>query len=326
MNQSENNTDIHDVVIIGGGPAGATAALYAARAGLKTMVVDKGLTAGALGLTSHIANYPGVNGKTSGAELLEIMRRQARGFGAQFISDKVIGTELKEEVKNIYGNTSSYAGRSVIIASGSMGRSRLVKGESELLGRGVSYCATCDGAFFKDQEVLVAGSSDEAIEEALHLTRLVRRVHFLCPYAGLKAPVELSEELVNHPKVTFYAEASLKEILGEESVRAVRFAQKEHGEKELAVSGAFLYLQGGKPITDFLQDQLELSPKGCVLVDNELQTALPGVFAAGDVLCNHIKQVVIAAGEGAQAAMAIEKTLRGRKQIIVDWVKESVSP
>lgn len=321
MNTIETNADLQDVIIIGGGPAGATAALYTARAGLKTLVVDKGLTAGALGLAGHIANYPGVKGKVSGAELLETMRGQARDFGAQFVSDKVIGTALKGGVKTVYGNTSSYAGRSVIIASGSMGRSRLVKGESELLGRGVSYCATCDGAFFKDQEVLVAGSSDEAIEEALYLTRLVRQVHFLCPFAELKAPAEMVQEVLNHPKITLYAETSLKEILGEESVRAARFTRKEGGEEELAISAAFLYLQGGRPITDFLQDQLELSPNGCILVNNELQTTLPGVFAAGDVLCNHIKQVVIAAGEGAQAAMAVEKVLRGRKQILVDWVK-----
>jgi len=321
MNQQSNKADLQDVVIIGGGPAGATAALYTARAGLKTLVVDKGLTAGALGIAGHIANYPGVNGKVSGAELLETMRSQARVFGAQFISDKVIGMDLKTEMKTVFGNTGAYTGKSVIIASGSMGRSRLVKGESELLGRGVSYCATCDGAFFKDQEVLVAGSSDEAIEEALYLTRLVRRVHFLCPHSELKAPAELVQELLQNPKVTFYAEASLKEILGEESVRAAHFTRREGGEEELAINAVFLYLQGGKPITDFLQGQLELSPSGCILVDNELQTTLPGVFAAGDVLCNHIKQVVIAAGEGAQAAMAVEKVLRGRKQILVDWVK-----
>ena len=321
MSQPENNIDMQDVVIIGGGPAGATAALYTARAGLKTLVVDKGLTAGALGSAEHIANYPGVNIKTSGAELLEIMREQARNFGAQFISDKVIGAELQTEVKTIYGNAESYAGRSVIIASGSMGRSRLVKGESELLGRGVSYCATCDGAFYKGQEVLVAGSSDEAVEEALYLTRLVQRVHFLCPHSELKAPIELAHELLQNPKVIFFAGSILKEILGEQSVRAARFIRMDGGEEEIAISAAFLYLQGGKPITDFLQGQLELSPNGCILVNNELQTALPGVFAAGDVLCNHIKQVVIAAGEGARAAMAVEKVLRGRKQILVDWVK-----
>lgn len=321
MQPSENNLKVEDVVIIGGGPAGVTAALYCARAGLKTLVIDKGLTAGALGLAGHIANYPGVNGKTSGAELLETMRGQAREAGAQFISDKVIGTGLKEEIKIIYGNSGAYLGRSVIIASGSMGRSRLVKGENELLGRGVSYCATCDGAFFKDQEVLVAGSSDEAIEEALYLTRLVKKVHFLCPFKELKAPAELAQELLQHRKVTYYADALLKEICGGESVKAARFTYKDGGDEELAVSAAFLYLQGGKPITDFLQGQLELSPNGCILVDNELQTALPGIFAAGDVLCNHIKQVVIAAGEGARAAMAAEKALRGRKQILVDWVK-----
>lgn len=310
-----------DVIIIGGGPAGATAALYTARAGLNTLVIDKGLTAGALGLAGQIANYPGVEGKISGAELLEKMRRQAKAFGAKFISDKVIGVDLQADLKSIYGNADSYMGKAIIIATGSMGRSRKVKGESELLGKGVSYCATCDGAFFKGEEVLVAGSSDEAIEEALFLTRFASRVHFLCPYAELKAPEGLIKDLTENPKITLYKDATLLEVIGDEKVTAARFNQKGQMEKELAIRGAFLYLQGGKPITDFLEGQMEINPQGCILVNENFQTALPGVFAAGDVLCNHIKQVVIAAGEGAQAAMAAEKFLRGRKQILLDWAK-----
>jgi len=313
--------DIYDVIIIGGGPAGATAALYTARAELKTLVLDKGLTAGALGITGRIANYPGLTEEVTGAELLERMREQARSFGAEFVSDKVIGVDLASETKVVYGNQGAYEGRIVIIATGSMGRGTKIKGETEFIGRGVSYCATCDAAFFKDQEVLVAGGSDEAIEEGLYLTRFASRVHFLSPSEKLIAPEELVEELKANPKVALYKDAKLKEISGNGKVDSATFALKGGEELTLPISGAFIYLQGGRPITDFLEGQLEISEKGCLMVDREYRTSIPGVYAVGDVLCEHIKQVVIAAGEGALAGMSAEKALRGRRQIVVDWAK-----
>ena len=315
------NSPVYDVVIIGGGPAGVSAAIYSSRAGLKTLVIDKGLTAGALGITGKIANYPGVPEDISGAELLERMRGQALSFGAEIISDKVIGVDLVSEMKTVFGNIGNYTSRSVIIATGSMGRGTRVKGEDELLGRGVSYCATCDAAFFRNQEVVVAGNSDEAVEEGLFLTKFVKTVHFISPTPEIKAPQHLIEELANHPKVTLYKGASLREIIGKDKVEAVRFAQRGQPEEVLPVTGAFVYLQGGKPITDFLQGQIEIGESGCLTVDREFQTAIPGVFAVGDVLCNHIKQAVIAAAEGATAGMAVEKVLHGRKQMVVDWSK-----
>ena len=311
----------YDVLIIGGGPAGVSAALYSSRAGLKTLIIDKGLTAGALGITGKIANYPGILEEISGAELLERMRNQARSFGTTFISDKVIGVDLLPEEKTVFGNNGNYVARSVIIATGSMGRGTRVKGEDELLGHGVSYCATCDAAFFRNQEVVVTGNSDEAIEEGLFLTKFVGRVHFLSPAPELKAPKRLIEDLVENPKITLYKGASLREIIGNNQVEAVRFAQRGQPEQTLAVTGAFVYLQGGKPITDFLEGQLEVSETGCLVVNREYQTTIPRVFAVGDVLCNHIKQAVVAAAEGAVAGIAVEKVLHGRKQMIVDWSK-----
>lgn len=317
---SINSTNF-DVLIIGGGPAGVTAAIYTSRAGLKTLVIDKGLTAGALGITGKIANYPGILEEVSGAELLERMRSQARSFGTEFVSDKVIGVDLLSDEKTVYGNSGNYVARSVIIATGSMGRGVRVKGEDDLLGHGVSYCATCDAAFFRNQEVVVAGNSDEAIEEGLFLTKFVSRVHFLSPTPELKAPQHLIEELSENPKVTLYKGSSLREIMGQNRVEAVRFVQRGQPEQTLTVSAAFVYLQGGKPITDFLQGQIEISENGCLVVDREYQTAIPGVFAVGDVLCNHVKQAVIAAAEGAVAGIAVEKVLHGRKQMVVDWSK-----
>jgi thioredoxin reductase (NADPH) len=312
---------IYDVVIIGGGPAGATAAIYTSRAGLSTLVIDKGLTAGALGITGKIANYPGILEEVSGAELLERMRNQARSFRGEFISDKIIGVDLLSEVKTVFGNAGNYVSHSVIIATGSMGRGNRIIGEDELLGHGVSYCATCDAAFFRNQEVAVAGTSDEAIEEALFLTKFVSRVHFFCPTPELKAPQQMIDELIENPTVTLYKGASLREIKGTTRVEAVRFIQRGQPEQILPVTGAFIYLQGGKPITDFLQGQLETSPTGCLVVDSEYKTTIPRVFAVGDLLCNHIKQAVVAAGEGAVAGIAVEKALRGRKQMLVDWSK-----
>jgi len=321
MTDVSNNEMCYDVLIIGGGPAGASAAIYTSRAGLKTLVIDKGLTAGALGMTAKIANYPGVPGEVSGADLLQQMRDQAKSFGAEFVSDKVIGVDLTSEIKSVYANGGTYMGRAVIIATGSMGRGSRVKGEDELLGQGVSYCATCDAAFFRGQDVMVAGSSDEAVEEALYLTRFVNRVHFLCPTPALKAPQHLVDELIANPKVTLYKGASLQEISGSGKVESVRFTQRGQGEQVLPVSGAFVYLQGGKPVTDYLMGQLDTGENGCLVVDNEFRTAIPAVFAVGDLLCGHVKQAVVAAAEGAVAGMAVEKALRGRKQLVVDWAK-----
>lgn len=317
-NQTDNK---YDVIIIGGGPAGSTAAIYSARAGFKTLVIDKGLTAGALGVTSKIANYPGIIGEISGADLLAVMREQAKSFGAVYIQDKVIGSDIESDVKTIYTNNNTYTGRAVIISTGSMGRGKRVKGEDELLGHGVSYCATCDAPFFKEKEVAVAGNSDEAIEEALFLTRFASKVHFLSPTPELKAPQHLVDLIMENNKIQFYPGAALKEIIGNKKVEGVRFAVRGEGDQTVSVDGAFIYLQGGKPITDFLSGQLEISDTGCLIVNQEFQTAIPAVYAVGDVLCNHVKQAVIAAAEGAVAAISIEKVLNSRKQMVVDWSK-----
>jgi thioredoxin reductase (NADPH) len=309
----------YDVIMIGGGPAGTTAAIYTSRAGLKTLVIDKGLASGALGTTARIANYPGIGEEISGAELVEKMRKQAQSFGAQFTADRVVGVDLKSEEKSVYGNNQTYTARAVVIATGSMGRGRRVKGEDELLGRGVSYCATCDAAFFKDQEVAVAGNTDEAIEEGLYLAKFASRVHFLIPPPEIKAPRELVDELEHNPKITLYQNAVLREIKGEQRMEAVVFIPRGEAEQTIPVSGAFVYLQGSRPITDFLQEQLEVGETGCLSVDHEFQTGIPGVFAVGDVLCDHVKQAVIAASDGAVAGIAVEKMLRGRKKLIADW-------
>jgi len=310
----------YDVMIIGGGPAGATAGIYAARAGLKVGILDKGLTTGALGTTSKIANYPGIEGEISGSDLLQVMRKQALGFGAEFINDKAIGSDLSSNPKTVIGNFGVYSARAIIIATGSMGRANLIKGEAELLGRGVSYCAVCDAAFFKGRDVAVIGKSDEAIEEALYLTRFAKTVHFFSPTEQVNVPPETLAELTEKENVVMHPGSVVREICGGEKVECLRVSVRGSKEEEsLPVEGIFVYLQGGKPITDFVAGQLEVSEEGCLQVDRENQTAIPGVYAVGDVLCSHVKQAVIAASDGAVAAISAEKWLRGKARYRTDW-------
>lgn len=309
----------YDVIIIGGGPGGASAAIYTARADLKTLVIDKGLTAGALGITGKINNYPGVPGPVTGAELVEIMRAQAESFGAQFLTDKVVGVDLKSEPKMVMAGTGAFYAKVIVLATGSMGRTSSVKGEEEFLGRGVSYCATCDGAFFRNKTVAVIGNNDEALEETLFLTKFAEKIHLVVPTPVLKAREVLTKEVETHAKIDIHMGARLKEIHGNGTVQSIRVQPRNGAETELPVAGAFVYLQGGKPITDYLMDQLTTNLDGCLVVDNELQTAVPGVFAIGDLLCSHIKQAVVAAADGVIAAIAADKYIHGRKQIKTDW-------
>jgi thioredoxin reductase (NADPH) len=312
-------TKQYDVIVIGGGPAGATAAPYTARSGLSTLVLDKGVTAGALGMTTRIANYPGVPGTLRGDELVTLIRDQAASFGAEFVTDKVLHVDLRGDPKQVWGGNGQVQARAVIIATGSMGRTNRIPGEERLLGRGVSYCATCDGAFFRGQEVAVVGNNDEAIEEALTLTRFVSRVHLFSPTPDLRASTELADELTDHPQVTIYPSTRIHEIVGEEKVEAVRAVSQPEDEQAIPVHGVFIYLSGNVPIIDFLDNQLPTREDGCLIVDGDFQTSIPGVFAAGDVLCKHLKQAVIAAAEGAQAATAADRYLHGRKKLRPDW-------
>ena len=319
MDTNESTVDLYDVIIIGGGPAGSTAAIYAGRANLRTLVIDKGLGTGALGMASHIANYPGFPDPIVGGDLLGLMRQQAEGFGATYIQEKVLTVELEGEQKAVFTTQAVYYGRTVIVASGSMGRTVVIPGEEELVGRGVSYCATCDGAFFREQTVAVVGNNDEAVEEALFLTRFVSTLHLICPTAELRADAALSAELTANPKVVAHYGARLQEIVGQDQVDAVRFGVRNGEPETIDVSGVFVYLQGNKPVIDFLAGQLPTSEEGCVLVDEMMQTAIAGVFAVGDVCCHHVKQVVIAAAEGATAGMAAVRFLSGRDRLRPDW-------
>lgn len=310
---------IHDVLIVGGGPAGTSAAIYTVRAGLSTLIVDKGVDNGALAMTTRIANYPGMPETVTGAELLRRMRDQAMGFGARLVQDRVLSAELTSDPKVLWTSEGFYRGRVVVIATGSMGRTQTVPGEERLVGRGVSYCATCDGAFCQGEEVAVVGNNAEALEEAALLTRWASRVHLLPPTASFRAPQPLVTEILEHPKVEVHPPSRVLEIVGDQTVSGVRITPRGDGERTLAVTGVFIYTQGNRPITDFVKGQLEVSASGCIAVDESRQTSVPGVFAVGDVLCTHLRQAVIAAADGAIAGMAVERYLSGRASLRPDW-------
>jgi thioredoxin reductase (NADPH) len=319
LSNLQGSPEEYDVIIIGGGPGGTSAAIYTARAELRTLVIDKGLTAGALGITAKISNYPGVPGPIGGAELVEIMREQAESFGAKFLTDKVVGVDLQSDPKLVMAGTGAFHARAVILATGSMGRTNSVPGEEAFLGRGVSYCATCDGAFFRNQPVAVIGNNDEALEEALFLTKFAGQIHLVVPTPQLKARQSLVAEAEHNPKIQMHLGTRLKEIVGNGKVQGVRVQPRGGDEKILPVEGAFVYLQGGQPITDYLMGQLETTPQGCLNVKEEMQTNIPGIFAIGDLLCDHIKQAVIAAADGVIAAIAADKYIHGRDTLQTDW-------
>lgn len=312
------DADLYEAVIVGGGPAGATAALYAARAGLRTLVLDKGIEAGAAGRAQRIENFPGIPGPISGVELVRRIRAQAQSFGAEFREEKVLRADVLCDPKEIWTAEGLYRARAVIVATGAMGRNQFLPGEERLIGRGVSYCAACDAPFFQGQVVAVAGNTAEAVEEALSVAQFASHVIFLSPTPKVLAPDELWEALSRHPKVEVRLGTRLLEILGETQVEAVRISSR-NGEEVIPVDGIFPLLQGTAPIVDFLGGQVPLGEGGCLVVDEAMRTPVPGVFAAGDVRCKHFRQAVVAAAEGAQAALSAELCVRGRSRPRSDW-------
>jgi len=306
---------MYDVIIIGGGPAGASAAIYTARGNLKTLVIDKAPGSGALALTHKIANYPGVEGELSGKELLEKMRRQAKSFGAEFLQTTITAVDVEDEVKSIFTADGTFTAKAVIVATGSKGRNRMLPGEEELLGRGVSTCATCDGAFYEGKHVAVIGDTEEAVEEAHALAKFADKITFLVPRADLQG-VEGVPEL---PKTEIFFRTRPLEIVGQNKVEGVRVRTAEGKEELIEVDGVFIFLSGSKPGTDFLDGQVPLDEEGFMIVDEYMQSPVPGVFAAGEVRRSPVKQAVVAAADGAIAAMAADRYINKRSKIVPQY-------
>ncbi len=308
---------LYDVIIIGGGPGGLSAALYTARAKLRTIVIDKSATAGALAFASLLENYPGLEKPLPGKELLDIFRKQALGFGAEYVEGQVIGASLQSETKEVFTMEKSYRGKAVIIATGSMGRKPTIRGEAEFLGRGVSYCAICDAAFFKGKRVCVIGDSEEALKEAAVLTRFAQTTYLISPSKRLKVADDHPDLKRNNLEVILGR--AVTTIEGGDTVERIRLRDSDGTESTMELSGVFVYLWGSKPITDFLQGAVELSEAGCILTNKMMETSVPGVFAAGDVTCTEVRQVISAAANGCIAALSAEKYVMGRKRHKFDW-------
>ena len=310
-----------DVVIIGGGPAGCSCALYAARSNLSTIILDKNPAVGALAITHKIANYPGVAGDFSGEELLKIMRDQSISYGAKYQQAQVYGISMSQSEKIVYTPEGIFAGKTLVLATGAMGRASTLPGENEFLGKGVSYCATCDGAFYKQKEVAVYGSNQEAIDEALVLTKFASTVHWITNSKPSMNSVEV-QILLESKNLRHWKRTRLTSIQGDDqgvnSVKVQSFGDNE--EQEILVQGAFVYSTGSLPITDYLQEQIPLNPNGGVRVNNDMMTDIEGVWAIGDIRNTPFKQAVVACSDGCIAAMAIDKYLNQRKDIRVDWV------
>ncbi|MED3563135.1 FAD-dependent oxidoreductase [Bacillus xiapuensis] len=306
--------EVYDFVTIGGGPAGASAAVYAARGKLKTLVIDKAPIAGTLAITHKIANYPGVREELTGLELLTRMQAQAKDFGAEFVRSTVLSVDFTGEIKKIELPEGTIKAKSVFIAVGAKAPTSKIKGEEEYTGRGVSYCSTCDAAFYQDQVVAVVGDNEEAIHEAETLAKYCKTVKLLIPIENLKGEADLSE-LENNPKVEIYRRHRLREIIGTDSVEKIVILNDKKEEQVWDVDGVFLYLGGMKPGTDFLKGAVLRDEEGYVSVDDLLQTSAEGVFAGGDARRTPIKQAVISAADGAIAALGAEQHVNKRSKL-----------
>lgn len=300
---------LYDVAIIGGGPAGLTSGLYAAWARLSTVIIEKGATGGQAATTDRVENYPGFPEGIDGPELALKMEEQAQKFGAEILLSEVEGLELGDEIKVVKTSEGQVRARTIIIATGANARKLGVKGEDRLRGRGVSYCATCDGAFFRGQDVAVIGGGDSAVEEALFLTRYANRVTIIHRRDRLRAAGVLQERAFSNPKISFLWDSVVEEIAGAQSVEELIVKNVKTGARsEVPVRGVFVFV-GLTPATAFLPNSIRLTEEGYVVTDETLETSVPGIFAAGDVRHKMLRQVSTAVGDGALAAMMAERYL-----------------
>ncbi|MBE0428727.1 MAG: thioredoxin-disulfide reductase [Thermoleophilia bacterium] len=299
----------NDVIIIGGGPAGLTAALYCGRARLNTLLLEKAAAGGQAATTDIIENYPGFPEGVGGYELTEKMKQQAVQFGARLQEISTVTTiEADGDIRVVKTeDESSYRARAVIIASGVEARTLGVPGESEFRGKGVSYCATCDGAFYRDKDVAVIGGGNAAVEEAIFLTKFASKVYVIHRRAELRADKILQERAFENSRIEIVWDSHLKKILGNSKVEEIVIENKNtHERTELSVDGVFFYI-GSVPNTTFCTGVIDLDDRDFILTDAKLMTSMKGVFACGDCRANLLKQVAVAVGEGALAAVEADR-------------------
>jgi thioredoxin reductase (NADPH) len=298
------------VLIIGSGPAGLSAALYAARADLDPVVLTGMELGGQVSLTFAVENYPGFPEGIGGMELVDLFQKQAQRFGARIEFDLAAEVDLSERPYKVKTqNGKSYSAESIIISTGASAIHLNVPGETEFTGRGVSYCATCDGWFFKEKEVIVVGGGDSAVEESLFLTRYADNVTIVHRRDELRAGAILTDRAKTNPKIDISWNTVVKEISGNGAVQTVKLQDTQTGEeREREVDGVFIFI-GHSPNTSLFKDKLEMDENGYLIVDNLMQTSVPGVYAAGEVADPHFRQVITSAGMGAAAAIQANRFL-----------------
>jgi len=295
----------YDVIIIGGGPAGLTAAIYAARARLSTLVLEQAIVGGQIILTSEVENYPGFDEVIGGAELAMKMEKQARRLGVEIQQQIVSSIDLHAKTLSI--NDTVYSAKALVIATGTQPKKMGIPGEDTLVGRGVSYCAVCDGAFFKGKVVAVIGGGDAAVEESLYLSRLASKVFLIHRRDALRAEKIIQEKAFATSNIEILWSLRPVEIKGARIVEQVILENVKTGEKtELPVNAVFVYI-GQQPNTDFLNGQLNLDATGFIVTNEKMETSIPGVYAIGDVRDTVLRQVITAAADGAVAASEIAK-------------------
>jgi thioredoxin reductase (NADPH) len=304
---------MEDLIIIGAGPAGLTAGLYAARARLKTLMLEKLSPGGQVLMTDRVENYPGFPDGISGFELIDKMRRQAEKFDLVIENQEVSRLELSPEKKIVVTDKGNLETRALILTNGATPRKLGIEGEELLTGKGVSYCATCDGPFYRDQEVALIGGGDTAVEEAIFLTRFTAKVHLIHRRDELRATKLLQERVMAIDQVHIVWDTVPTRIVGDTEVKGVDLKNVKTGKtSHLPVQGVFVFV-GYIPNTELVKGQLELDKLGFVVTDNDMQTSVPGVFAAGDIRSKILRQIATAVGEGATAAFAVERYLEGLK-------------
>lgn len=308
--------NLYDVVIVGGGPAGLTAALYLARARYRVLVLEKEQFGGQIAITHEVVNYPGI-AKTSGRTLTDTIKQQAQHFGAEFMLDEVKGFDLTGDIKTVYTNSGNYHCFGILLATGAHPRTVGFKGEEEHKGRGVAYCATCDGEFFTGKEIFVIGGGYAAAEESVFLTKFARHITILVRKDDFSCAASVADQARNHEKITVLTNTVMEEVSGENKLTYARYKNTVTGEvteyKSEESFGVFVFA-GYAPATEVVKGNIELNEHGYIVTDTAQRTNIPGVYAAGDVCIKALRQVVTATSDGALAATELEKYVAAMQQ------------
>jgi len=298
---------IYDVAIIGGGPAGLSAGLYASRSRLKTIIIEKGRWGGQAATTEELENYPGSIENPTGPKLTERMKEQAEAFGTEFINGEVIGFDLSDRIKVLKLKDGEIKAKAIIIATGAQHVNLGAPGEDTFRGKGVSYCATCDADFFTDLEVVVVGGGDAAVEEAIYLTKFAEKVTIVHRRDQFRAAKSIVEKALANEKIHVIWDTVVEEIYGDGIVEGVKLKNVKTGEiTDYRTDGVFIFV-GTRPVSEFVKGIVDMDEKGYIITDSEMRTSVEGIFAAGDVRNTPLRQVITAAADGAIAAISAEK-------------------